>query len=220
MKTSYNIGIIVLLVAVVFAGYFLFKKPASENQVPESSAPEESTASLDELEGLPPTSAETDTTPSDSTQSAEEFRDAEKDIQLEEVFENQKKEVAIFVGENTKIFRFDPDNPYTDEAPATITVGPESIPSADLSTPYEISGEVFDIIYQQEKTIHIYAGAAVAVEAAFIPYGFEISLEDIKIGDRIVASGKYKTGKDAGIDFRNMEFIQVLLPLETAPEGQ
>jgi|AP45_3_1055517.scaffolds.fasta_scaffold34775_2 hypothetical protein len=199
MKTSYNIGIIVLLAAVVFAGYFLFKKPAPENQVPESSALEESTVSLDESEGLP------------SSQSAEE---------LEEVSEKQKKEFAIFVDENTKIFRIDPDNPYTDEAPATITVGPESIPSADLSTPYEISGEVFDIIYQQEKTIRIYSDYPKDIEAEFIPRGLEISLEDIKIGDRIVASGKYKTGKDAGIDFRNMEFIQVLLPLETAPEGQ
>jgi len=123
MKTPYSIGIIVLLAAVVFAGYFLFKKPAPENQVPES-------------EGLPPTSDGADTTPGDSAQSAKEvvtlrgFEEvfevfgyisnidgAEKSIgiftsldQFSSEFRNQ--EYTAFLGDNTQIFSYDADNPF------------------------------------------------------------------------------------------------------------
>ena len=188
MKKSYNIGIIVLLVAVIFAGYFLFKKPAPENQISESSAPEESTGLLDESE------------------------------EPEEVSENQGL-VSIFIAKDTKIFRLDPDNLFT---------APEIIPSEDSSMPefgepYEIYGEVFDIVnvtnVEQKLRVIQHSSTTDAISLPPMSSGTEISLEDIKIGDWIVASSRTEVG---GIyDFQNTNFIMVLPYLGgTAPESQ
>jgi len=193
MKKSYNIGIIVLLVAVIFAGYFLFKKPAPENKISESSAPEENTGSLDESE------------------------------ESEEVSENQGL-VSILIAKDTKIFRLDTDNLYADEDPSTIVTAPEIIPSEDSSMPefgepYEIYGEVFDIgnVTNGEQKLRIIQHSSIT-EATSFPRSTEISLEDIKIGDWIVASNRVGVG---GIyDFQNTDFIMVLPPLGTAPESQ
>jgi|GEM_PF-5329024 len=197
MKKSYNIGIIVLLVAVIFAGYFLFKKPAPENKISESSAPEENTGSLDESE------------------------------ESEEVSENQGL-VSILIAKDTKIFRLDTDNLYADEDPSTIVTAPEIIPSEDSSMPefgepYEIYGEVFDIVnvtnVEQKLRVIQHSSTTDAISLPPMSSGTEISLEDIKIGDWIVASSRTEVG---GIyDFQNTNFIMVLPYLGgTAPESQ
>ena len=118
MKNSYNIGIIVLLAAVVFGGYFLFKKPVPENQVPESSAPEENTVSLDEFEGLSP------------TQLADEVGEEVFEIFGHIAYINSEdkiidmrttagQEFTVFLGANTQIFSYDTDNPNGE--PGTFT---------------------------------------------------------------------------------------------------
>ena len=114
-------------------------------------------------------------------------------------------EFTILVGPNTQIFGIDPDNPYKGEPPAIINLGQPS----DLSRPYEIFGDVFTVDLQ-EQVIRITSDYPRNIGTEFTPRGPQISLEDIKEGDRIVASDNLD--EEGLIDYRDIKFIQVLPP--------
>jgi len=121
------------------------------------------------------------------------------------VQETAEGEFTIFIGPETKIFGVDQGNPYTGEPPAIINLGQPS----DLSRPYEIFGDVFTVDLQ-EQVIRITSDYPRNIGTEFTPRGPQISLEDIKEGDRIVASDNLD--EEGLIDYRDIKFIQVLPP--------
>jgi len=129
--------------------------------------------------------------------------------EIPDVFTTEE-EFTIFIGENTKIFGIDQDNPYKGELPASIRLGPGGIfPAPDLTRPFEIFGDVFDIDLQ-EQVIRITTDAPRNIDTEFTPRGPLISLEDIKEGDRVVISDTYN--EEGTTDFREIDFIQLLPP--------
>jgi len=123
--------------------------------------------------------------------------------------EGNREGFTIFIGPETKIFGVDSDNPYKGEPPGNIGIAAGGQESPDVTLPFEIFGDVFTVDLQ-EQVIRITSDYPRNIGTEFTPRGPQISLEDIKEGDRIVASDTYDAG-DA-IDFRDMEFIQVLPP--------
>jgi len=117
---------------------------------------------------------------------------------------------TIFIGPNTQIFGVDPDNPYKGEPPASISLNIDGVGSPDLKQPFEIFGDVTEINLQ-EQAIRITTDNPRNIDTEFTPRGPRISLEDIKEGDRIVASDNLD--EKGLIDYRDIQFIQVLLSI-------
>ena len=125
------------------------------------------------------------------------------------VQETAEEEFTIFIGPETKIFGVDQGNPYTGEPPVGINIGADAQEFPDLSRPFEISGDVFTVDLQ-EQVIRITSDYPRNIGTEFTPRGPQISLEDIKEGDRIVASDNLD--EEGLIDYRDIKFIQVLPP--------
>ena len=101
--------------------------------------------------------------------------------------ETTEKEFTIFIGPNTQIFGIDQNNPYKGEPPASISIEPDGVESPDLRLPFEIFGDVVEIDIQKQA-LRITTDNLRNIDSEFTPRGPRISLEDIKEGDRIVAS--------------------------------
>jgi len=122
------------------------------------------------------------------------------------VAEKEGKEFTISVGENTKLFGIAADNPYYGEPPATKTFG-----QVEITKSFEIWGDVISV-YPDKKEVRISSDYPRSIVTAFTPRGPEISLEDIKEGDRIVASGEYDANGEP--DYNNIQFIQITPSVE------
>ena len=129
-------------------------------------------------------------------------------IQIEDTL---KKEFTLSIGESTKIFGIAKDNPYYGEPPAGAVIEIDSSQSLGSSSFFEIWGSVLSVDLGNNM-IRIASDYPRPIDTAFTPRGPEISLEDIKEGDRIVASSAYDENAEA--DYDNMQFIQISPSLE------
>ena len=131
-------------------------------------------------------------------------------IQIEDTL---KKEFTLSIGESTKIFGIAKDNPYYGEPPAAAGIGIEieGLQSLESISFFEIWGSVLSVDLGNNM-IRISSDYPRPIGTAFTPRGPEISLEDIKEGDRIVASSVYDENVQA--DYDNMQFIQISPSLE------
>ena len=179
MKNWNVIIIILFLVAVFLGGYIAFKKQSS-------SSLEKSTWS--------------DYSSEISTSSTQEL--------AEEGAGTLEEEFTIGVGENTKIFGIDPDNPYIGEPP--ISKGffeDEFLPEQVGIEAFEIWGDVAEVDYER-KIVSLVADYPREISSEFTPRGPRLSLEDIKGGVRIIVSGYYDENGET--DLKDIEFIQVI----------
>ena len=124
-----------------------------------------------------------------------------------------QKEFTLSIGESTKIFGIAKDNPYYGEPPAAAGIGIEieGLQSLESISFFEIWGSVLSVDLGNNM-IRISSDYPRPIGTAFTPRGPEISLEDIKEGDRIVASSVYDENVQA--DYDNMQFIQISPSLE------
>ena len=121
--------------------------------------------------------------------------------------DTSQEEFIISVGENTKLFGIAAEHPYYGEPPASIGVGGGgTIQPLSSNKDFEIWGDVLSV-EPDKKEIRISSDYPRPIATAFTPRGPEISLEDIKKGDRIVASGAYDESGEP--DYNNIQFIQI-----------
>ena len=183
MKNLNVIIIILFLVAVFFGGYIAFKEqslPSLEKSTWSDYSSEISTSSTQEV--------------------AEEGAGT--------VFIQPEEEFTIGVGENTKIFGIDPDNPYIGEPPISKGFEGESLPEqVDGIEAFEIWGDVAEVDYQR-KIVSLVADYPREISSEFTPRGPRLSLEDIRGGVRIIVSGYYDESGET--DLKDIEFIQVI----------
>ena len=112
------------------------------------------------------------------------------------------KEFAISVGENVHIFGIAQDDPYYGEPPAALITTEE----VENGGSFEVWGDVVSVDLNHSM-IYILTDYARSINTPFTPRGAKISFQDIKKGDRIVASGLYDESGEA--DYGNMQFIQI-----------
>jgi len=123
---------------------------------------------------------------------------------------DEKKVFLLVLSENTQVFGIAKENPYYGEPPVPIIRGGD-IQSSGFSTSFEIWGDVVDID-AQVKTVSISSDFPRDIGTEFTPRGPQLSLEDIKEGDRIVASSTYD--ENGEVDYENIQFIQISPSLE------
>jgi len=117
-----------------------------------------------------------------------------------------QKEFAISVGENTQIFGIAKDDPYYGEPPAPVSIGGDDTEPLLLSNSFEIFGDVVSVNLN-DNVIRISTDYARPLNTAFTPRGPRVSLQDIKVGDRIVANGAYDKNGEA--NYSSIKFIQI-----------
>ncbi|MDA1169506.1 MAG: hypothetical protein O3A36_04160 [bacterium] len=120
-----------------------------------------------------------------------------------------QNEFGISVNENTQIFGIAKENPYYGEPPAATVIGGET--EAEVVSSFEIWGDVASVDFN-DNVISISTDAPRPINTPFTPRGPIVSLQDIKVGDRIVASGVYDENGEA--DYSNIQFIQISPSLE------
>jgi len=126
--------------------------------------------------------------------------------QLDTSLDTPAKEFTISVDGNTKLFGIAAHNPYYGEPPAPIEFGAEQ--SHEF---FELWGDVISVD-ENEKTFRISSDYPRSIVTAFTPRGPEVSLDDLKEGDRVVVSGTYDANGEA--DYSAIEFIQITPSLE------
>lgn len=136
-----------------------------------------------------------------------EFVLSELEIDIDDVEDIVQKEFTISVGENTQLFGIAAENPYYGEPPASpgIAVG------VTEDTSFEIWGDVVFVDFN-DNVIRISTDDPRPINTDFTPRGPKVLLEDIKVGDRIVASGIYDENGEA--DYSDIEFIQISPSIE------
>jgi len=126
--------------------------------------------------------------------------------------DTSQKEFIISVGENTKLFGIASDNPYYGEPPAPVSIGgPGGIEPLGSSTAFEIWGLVISVD-PDKKEIRISSDYPRPINTPFAPRGPKVSLQDIREGDRIVASSEYDANGEP--DYNNIQFIQITPSVE------
>lgn len=176
---NYNIIIVILLLVMAgLGGYIIVKKPLS------SSLPKETLPSWSG--SISQTSTSTPQTPT---------------------FVPGFDEFVLLIGENTKIFGIDEDNPYIGEPPAPANIGSENAVPQTFVASFEIWGDVVRVDYE-EHILHLAADYPRPIDKEFTPRGPLLSLEDMKEGVRIVVSGDYD--EKGEVDLKDIDFIQVI----------
>ncbi|TSD03900.1 MAG: hypothetical protein Greene071421_512 [Parcubacteria group bacterium Greene0714_21] len=122
---------------------------------------------------------------------------------------DEKKEFLLVLGENTQLFGIAKENPYYGEPPASTSIGGDAVQQPSSS--FEIWGDVLSVD-KNEKAIRISSDAPRPINTPFTPRGPRVSLQDIKAGDRIVASSAYNENGEA--DYTNIQFIQITPSVE------
>lgn len=126
-----------------------------------------------------------------------------------EFVDSSQKEFTIFVGEHTQIFGIAADSPYYGEPPAVTVIGGAG--DIQPAKSFEIWGDVISVD-QNKKAIRISSDYPRPISTAFTPRGPKISLQDIKKGDRVVASSEYDAKGEP--DYGSIKFIQITPSVE------
>jgi len=119
---------------------------------------------------------------------------------------DEKKEFRLVLGENAQLFGIAAENPYYGEPPATKTFG-----QVEITKSFEIWGDVVSVDLN-DNTIIISTDYPRPINTDFTPRGPRVSLQDIKVGDRIVASSEYDESGEP--DYNNIQFIQITPSVE------
>jgi len=121
------------------------------------------------------------------------------------------KEFVLSVGENTQLFGIAKENPYYGEPPVQTAIDIRGVDETQRHTFFEIFGDVVSVDLTG-NVIYISTDAPRPINTDFTPRGPRVLVEDIKVGDRIVASGMYDKNGEA--DYSDIKFIQISPSLE------